>query len=155
MKKTLLALCMIFFLACSNNKTDQKDGETQKTPESEQGKLNDQEKKDGIIAQIKKNEGLVISVSHDSIGTGGINNGFVTIKNTLQEINFDIVNVQVNIYLANGNIHQSTPYTFTDLKAGETKTRNIPGTGNKGTKVEVVLMELQSKWLTNGHLLRL
>ncbi len=175
MKKILIILFACIFSSCGNNKADKKDEKieelTQKVNEltSKEKEREDQKNleaqklkeaeiqgnKDLIIEQIKMNEGLVRSIHHDDIGLGGINNGTITIENALSGIVFQVINLEVNVYLSNGSLYQSTPYTFTNLKPGDVRTRDIPNTGTKGKKVKAVITEIQSKWLTNGKFLRL
>ena len=175
MKKMFIMLSAWMLLSCGNNKADTKNEKidsltqkvnelTAKENEREQQKKLEAEKlkeaeiqgnKDLIIEQIKMGEGLVTSHKEDPISPGGINNGHVTIENALSGIVFQIVNLEVNVYLANGQLYKTTPYTFTNLKPGDVRTRDIPNTGTRGTKVDIVVTEIQSKWLTNGKLVQL
>ena len=117
--------------------------------------IEDANKKRDIIQQIKEGQGLVITKKHDPIGMGGINNGTLILENALSGIVFKTITVRSVVYLANGNILDVNTYTFTNIKPGDTRTRSIPNTGTRGTKLDVHVSEIQSNWLTDGRVVSL
>lgn len=169
----ILIICLSFLFACNNdNKKDeqidelnrkidaltdqQKEADQLKEKEAAEAKAKDtQGKKDLIIEQIKMGEGLVLTVNHDPIGTGGINNGTISVENALSGIVFSEITIETTVYLANGNVYDYNTYTFTNLKSGDVRTRNIPNTGDRGTKCIARVIEIKSNWLTNGKLIKL
>ncbi|MGQ0740228.1 MAG: hypothetical protein ACT4OJ_14345 [Bacteroidota bacterium] len=169
----ILIICFSFLLACNNdNKKDeqidelnrkidsltdqQKESDQLKEKEAAEAKAKDtQEKKDLIIEQIKMGEGLVLTVKHDPVGLGGINNGTIGVENALSGIVFQVITIETTVYLDNGKVYDYNTYTFTNLKPGDVRTRSIPNTDDRGIKCTAMVTEIQSNWLTNGKLVAL
>jgi hypothetical protein len=80
---------------------------------------------------------------------GGVKGSF-NLENALSGVTFSIINVQSIVYLSNGSIYSTQDYTFTNVKSGETRTRNLQNTGSRGSKCEIIIKEIQSNWLTDG-----
>ncbi len=176
--KILLIITFTTLLSCNNSKENSPTPEEQKIEElskkveeltekekqeKEQKEKNAahakakelQDKKDLIIAQIQMGEGIISSIKHDPVGTGGINNGTITIENALSGVTFQIIKVETTVYLDNGKIYNSEQHTFTNLKPGDARTRNIANTGSRGTRCEARVIEIQSNWLTDGKIISL
>ena len=140
------------------NELTEQQQQAQQQKEQEAVKAKEKEvqgNKELIINQIQIGEGIVTNVKHDPVGTGGITNGTITVENALSGIVFQLITVETTVYLANGSPYQTETYTFTNLKPGDVRTRNIPNTGNRGTICKARVSEIQSKWLTDGKLIAL
>lgn len=140
------------------NELTEQQQQVQQQKEREATKAKEKEvqgNKELIVEQIKMGEGIVTNVKHDPVGAGGITNGTLTVENALSGIVFQMITVETTVYLANGSPYQTETYTFTNLKPGDARSRNIPNTGTRGTKCEARVTEIQSKWLTNGKVLTL
>lgn len=136
----------------------EKNNEFQKEKTEAEAKAKENElnkKKELILNQIRNGQGIIISVRHDPVGMGGINNGTVTIENALDGIVFKIISVETTIYLSNGAIYKKDKQTFTNFKPGDTRTRNIPNTGTRGSECKARVTEIQSTWLTDGKIVEL
>ena len=169
--KLLYIVALGFLFACNNGKNEkidelnkkvdeltaqQKEAQQQKEKEAAEAKAKEvQGNKDLIIEQIKKGKGLVITPDLKPVGVGGISGKF-TIENALSGIVFQVIKVQSTVFLSNGEVFGvPQTYTFTNLKPGDSRPREISSTGNKGTKCEIKVIEIQSNWLTNGKLMTL
>ena len=135
----------------------EKDRQAQEQKEREAAEAKAKEvqgNKELIIEQIKMGEGLVLTYKLDPIGTGGIKGSF-TLENALSGIVFQVITVETSVYLSNGDLFDMKTHTFTNVKPGDVRPRDIPSTGNRGTKFNIRVSEIQSKWLTDGKLIPL
>lgn len=161
----ILIVCLSFLFACKNdNKKDeqieelnrkidsltnkQKEANQLKEKEAAEAKAKEiQEKKDLIIKQIKMGEGLETTNNNDCSS--------ITLENALSGIVFQVVTVEITVYLNNGKVYNINTFTFTNLKPGDVRTRNIPNTDNRRKTCIARVTEIQSNWLTNGKLITL
>lgn len=148
-----------------NNK--QKDNEGDKNPDSVLNEpiKNVQEtiKNDSVVSLIKTtssddilkhiDEYLVSKVTFQPMGSeGGINNGIITLQNTLPDVSFQKVLLEVSILTDNDQEYRTDYYTFMNIEPGETKMTKMPKS-SRGTKVISRVVKLKSEELTKGELL--
>ncbi len=103
-----------------------------------------------ILANIDQHLVSKVSFSEPPVG-GGINNGIVTIKNTLPDVTFQKVIVEVSILTESNEEYRTDYYTFQNVEPGDSKSAKMPKT-TRGIKVVSHVVKLKSNELTNGEM---
>lgn len=104
-----------------------------------------------ILANIDQHLVSKVSFSEPPVG-GGINNGIVTIRNTLPDITFQKVIVEVSILTEANEEYRTDYYTFQNVEPGESKSAKMPKT-TRGIKAVSHVVKLKSNELTNGEMI--
>lgn len=99
-----------------------------------------------ILAKIDK---YLVSTPVNGTG-GGISNATVTIKNTLSNITFQKVIVEVNILSADGKVIKNDFYPIQNIEPGDVETIKIPNNA-KGVSLLSHVIKVKSNELTNGE----
>ena len=108
-------------------------------------------KSNDILANI--DQYLVSTPEYTSPSTvdRGIVNGKVAVKNTLPDISFQKVIVEVSILLSDGKEYRTDYYILQNLEPGDTKSVPIPKT-SRGNTVTSHIVKLKSDELTKGEM---
>ena len=104
-----------------------------------------------ILANIDQHLVSKVSFSEPPVG-GGINNGIVTIRNTLPDVTFQKVIVEVSILTEANEEYRTDYYTFQNVEPGESKSAKMPKT-TRGIKAVSHVVKLKSNELTNGEMI--
>jgi len=104
-----------------------------------------------ILANIDQHLVSKVSFSEPPVG-GGINNGIVTIRNTLPDVTFQKVIVEVSILTEANEEYRTDYYTFQNVEPGESKSAKMPKT-TRGIKAVSHVVKLKSSELTNGEMI--
>jgi len=104
-----------------------------------------------ILANIDQHLVSKVSFSEPPVN-GGINNGIVTIRNTLPDVTFQKVIVEVSILTESNEEYRTDYYTFQNVEPGDSKSAKIPKT-TRGIKVVSHVVKLKSNELTNGEMI--
>lgn len=104
-----------------------------------------------ILANIDQHLLSKVSFSEQSVG-GGINNGIVTIRNTLPDVTFQKVIVEVSILTETNEEYRTDYYTFQNVEPGDSKSAKMPKT-SRGIKAVSHVVKLKSNELTNGEMI--
>ena len=104
-----------------------------------------------ILANIDQHLVSKVSFSEPPVG-GGINNGIVTIKNTLPDVTFQKVIVEISILTESNEEYRTDYYTFQNVEPGDSKSAKMPKT-TRGVKAVSHVVKLKSNELTNGEMI--
>lgn len=104
-----------------------------------------------ILANIDQHLVSKVSFSEPPVG-GGINNGIVTIRNTLPDVTFQKVIVEVSILTEANEEYRTDYYTFQNVEPGDSKSAKMPKT-TRGIKAVSHVVKLKSNELTNGEMI--
>jgi len=104
-----------------------------------------------ILANIDQHLVSKVSFSEPPVG-GGINNGIVTIRNTLPDVTFQKVIVEVSILTESNEEYRADYYTFQNVEPGDSKSAKMPKT-TRGIKAICHVIKVKSNELTNGEMI--
>ncbi len=104
-----------------------------------------------ILANIDQHLVSKVSFSEPPVG-GGINNGIVTIKNTLPDVTFQKVIVEISILTESNEEYRTDYYTFQNVEPGDSKSAKMPKT-TRGVKAVSHVVKLKSNELTKGEMI--
>lgn len=104
-----------------------------------------------ILANIDQYLLSKVSFSEPPVG-GGIINGIVTIRNTLPDVTFQKVIVEVSILTEANQEYRTDYYSFQNVEPGDSKSAKIPKT-TRGIKAVSHVVKLKSNELTNGEMI--
>ncbi len=83
---------------------------------------------------------------------GGISNGTVTVKNTLNDITFQKAILEVSILMSDGAEFRTDYYVLQNIEPGDVETVKLPNAA-RGTSVVSHIVKLKSDELTNGEMI--
>ena len=105
--------------------------------------------KDDILANI--DQYLVSTATIPSPANEGIQNASVSIKNTLSDVTFQKVIVEVSILTNEGAEFRTDYYVLQNVEPGETEKIKIPN-ATRGKSIVCHIVKLKSQELTNGEM---
>lgn len=104
-----------------------------------------------ILADIDQYLVSKVSFSEPPPG-GGINNGIVTLRNTLPDVTFQKVIVEVSILTEANEEYRTDYYIFQNVEPGDSKSAKMPKT-TRGIKAVSHVVKLKSNELTHGEMI--
>jgi hypothetical protein len=104
-----------------------------------------------ILSHIDKYLVSNVNYSRDS-AVAGIQNGILTVKNTLTDVVFQKALVEVSIITETNEEYRTDYYTIQNIEPGDIKSVKIPS-ANRGVKVISHVVKVKSEKLTNGEMI--